>query len=56
VVARGGEDRHQPEGVDAEVGVRRRVAVVEVVERARSAAQVADAVAVRVGKLRTKIS
>ena len=43
-------DRHQPQAGDAEVVGRGRVAVVEVVEPLGEAAQVADAVAVRVGE------
>ena len=50
VVAGRGKDGHQPERVDAEVRGGDRVAIVQVVELRSQALEVADAVAVRVGK------
>ena len=48
VVARGGEHRHQPERIDAQIGCGRRIAVVEVVETRDQSLQIAFAVAIGV--------
>ncbi len=48
VIARGGEHRHQPERIDAQIGGGRWIAVVEIVETRDQSLQIAFAVAVRV--------
>ncbi len=46
VIARGGEDGHQPESVHSEIGVGLGIAVVEVVQLGRQSLEIADAIGV----------